>query len=406
MYCCFTVLTTFLVIAPAQSLNMAAESTNVYKNLSASCSEFTKVFHRELSLTSEANVVSSPLSVHMILSLLSCGAKNETLREMTTGLYHHDKNSVEKGYTALIDALNELNYTKLYIANAMYIQEGFELLTDFATSGTSTYKSVISKLDFGHKKEAAEEINAWVKQATKDKISDLVSSGDFDEDMKLVLVNAIYFHGAWLHKFDKKRTQNKVFHVTKSKQKMVATMFNKSRYKYGEIPTLDAKFIEIPYMDKDIVMTIVLPNEVDGLSKLQNSISWEVLANAYRIYDKIELYLPKFKIEFMVDLEDILRKLGLNNMFEDNADFGYISNEPSKVGKCIHKAMIEVNEEGTEAAAATFLTRIPCSGRIGIPEQFLVNRPFMFIIEHKPYNIPLFIGNVKDIESIAEKDEL
>ncbi|XP_076276347.1 alaserpin-like [Lasioglossum baleicum] len=385
---------------------MAAESTNICKNLSASCSEFTKVFHRELSLTSEANVVSSPLSVHMILSLLSCGAKNETLRELTTGLYHQDKNSVEKGYTALMNALNALNYTKLHIANAMYIQEGFELLTDFVTSGTSTYKSVISKLDFEHKKEAAEEINAWVKQATKDKISDLVSSDDFDQDMKLVLVNAIYFNGAWLDKFDKKRTQNKVFHVTKSKEKMVATMFNKCEYNYGEIPTLDAKFIEIPYLNEDIVMTIVLPNEVDGLSKLQDSFSWEVLANAYRIYDKIELYLPKFKIEFMVDLEDILRKLGLNNMFEDNADFGYISNEPLKVGKCIHKAMIEVNEEGTEAAAATFLKLVPRSARLGIPEQFVVDRPFMFIIEHKPYNIPLFIGNVKDIESIAEKDEL
>ncbi|XP_076287617.1 leukocyte elastase inhibitor isoform X2 [Lasioglossum baleicum] len=400
-----TVLTTILVIAPAQSFNMAAESTNICKNLSASCSEFTKVFHTELSLTSEANVVSSPLSVHMILSLLSCGARNETLRELTTGLYHSDKNSVEKGYTALIDALNELNCTKLYIANAMYIQNGFELLTDFVTTGTSTYQSVISKLDFKHKKEAAKEINAWVKQATKDKISDLVSSDDFDEHMKLVLINAIYFNGAWLHKFNVKQTQKKAFYVTKSKQKMVATMFNKSKYNYGEIPTLDAKFIEIPYMNEDIVMTIVLPNEVDGLSKLQNSISWEVLANASRRNNDVELYLPKFRIEFAVDLEDILRKLGLNNMFQDNADFGYISNVPLKVSKCIHKAMIEVNEEGTEAAAATAV-HVRLRRMIDMPEQFLVNRPFMFIIEHKPYNLPLFIGNVKDIESIAEKDEL
>ncbi|XP_076644251.1 leukocyte elastase inhibitor isoform X2 [Halictus rubicundus] len=384
---------------------MAAESTNICKSLSASCFDFTKVFHTELSRTSEANVVSSPLSVHMILSLLSHGAKNETLSELTTGLYHHDKNFIEKGYTALIAALNELNSTKLYIANAMYIQEGFQLLSDFLTSGTSTYKAVISKLDFKHKKEAAEEINTWVKQATNHKISDLVSSDDFDEHMKLVLVNAIYFNGMWLHKFDVKQTQKKAFYVTKSKQKMVATMFNKFRYNYGEIPTLDAKFIEIPYMNEDIVMTIVLPNEVDGLSKLQNNISWEVLANASRRNDDIELYLPKFKIEFMVDLEDTLRKLGLNKMFQDNADFGYISNEPLKVSKCIHKAMIEVNEEGTEAAAATAV-HIRLKRMIYMPEQFLVDRPFMFIIEHKPYNIPLFIGNVKDIESVAEKDEL
>ncbi|XP_033335194.1 antichymotrypsin-2 isoform X2 [Megalopta genalis] len=384
---------------------MAAESTNVCKNLSDSCTNFTKAFHAELSLTSDGNIVTSPLSLHMILSLLSDGAKNETLSELSSALHHHDKNSIKEGYTSLITNLNELNSTKLYIANAIYIQEGFELLEEFLTTGKSIYKSVISKLDFKHNKDAAEKINTWVEQATNHKISDLVSSDDFNEHVKLILVNAIYFNGMWLHKFNVRQTQKKTFYVTKSKQKMVATMFNKSSYSHGEIPTLDAKFIEIPYMNEDIVMTIILPNEVDGLSNLQNNFTWEVLEKASRTNVDIELYLPKFKIEFMVDLEDILRKLGLNKMFQDNADFGYISSVPLKVSKCIHKAMIEVNEEGTEAAAAT-AAQIRLRRMIYTPEQFLVDRPFMFIIEHKPYNIPLFIGSVKDIESVSEKDEL
>ncbi|XP_078043455.1 antichymotrypsin-2 [Augochlora pura] len=384
---------------------MAAESTNVCKNLSVSCTNFTKAFNAELSLTSEGNIVTSPISVHMILSLLSDGAKNETLNELSTALHHHDKASIKEGYTSLLTNLNELNNTKLHIANAIYIQEGFDLLEEFLTTGKTTYKSVISKLDFKHKKEAAEEINTWVGETTNHKISDLVSPDDFDEHMKLVLVNAIYFNGMWLHKFNVRQTEKRTFYVTKSKQKMVATMFNKSNYSHGKIPALDAKFIEIPYMNQDIVMTIILPNEVDGLLNLQNNFSWETLTKASRTNGDIELYLPKFKIEFMVDLEDILRKLGLNKMFQDNADFGYISSVPLKVGKCIHKAMIEVNEEGTEAAAATAV-HIRLRRMIDMPEQFLVNRPFMFIIEHKAYNIPLFIGSVKDLESVSEKDEL
>ncbi|XP_015428728.1 PREDICTED: ovalbumin-related protein X-like [Dufourea novaeangliae] len=384
---------------------MTMESTNIYKNLSSSCTDFTKAFNKELCFSNEGNIVSSPLSIHMILSLLSHGAETETLNELTSGLCHHEKSSIKEGYTNLTALLNELSNVKLYIANAIYVQDGFELLTEFSTIGTNAYKSVVSKLDFKHKTEAATRINTWVEETTNHTISDLVSADDFDEHMKLVLINAIYYNGMWLHKFDKKQTQKKAFHVTRNEKRMVATMFNKSKYDYGEIPTLDAKFIEIPYMNKDIVMTVLLPNEVDGLKTLQNNFSLDILENASRTNAEIELYLPKFKIEFMVDLKKILRKLGLNTMFQDNADFGRISNVPLKVSKVLHKAMIEVNEEGTEAAAAT-VVHMRLRRMIYMPEQFLVDRPFMFIIQHKPSNVPLFVGCVKDIKSVSEKDEL
>ncbi|XP_054010780.1 antichymotrypsin-2-like isoform X2 [Hylaeus anthracinus] len=400
-----TLLNTFVVLASVQSINMASNSKNVYKDLSAACSRFTQTFHKELCVTSEGNIVTSPLSVHMILSLLSHGAKSETLDELSHGLFHSSRDSISEEYSSLLANLKELKNVELYIANAMYIQDGFELLAEFLAVGSDVYKSSISKLDFKHNIDAAEKINAWVEKATNNKIYNLVSSDDFDEYMKLVLVNAIYFNGYWLHKFDVKNTQSKTFHVTKTDKRFVPTMFIKSKYNYGEIQTLDSKFIEIPYMNEDIVMTIILPNEIDGLANVENNFSWEVIANANKSNTDVELYLPRFKIEFMVDLENTLRKLGLNRIFEDNANFSSISSIPLKVGKVLHKAVITVNEEGTEAAAATAV-QMRLRRMIDMPEQFMVNRPFMFLIEYKPHNIPLFIGSVKDIGSNSKKDEL
>ncbi|XP_053984079.1 antichymotrypsin-2-like isoform X2 [Hylaeus volcanicus] len=400
-----TLLNTFVVLASVQSINMASNSKNVYKDLSAACSRFTQTFHKELCVTSEGNIVTSPLSVHMILSLLSHGAKSETLDELSHGLFHSSRDSISEEYSSLLANLKELKNVELYIANAMYIQDGFELLAEFLAVGSDVYKSSISKLDFKHNIDAAEKINAWVEKATNNKIYNLVSSDDFDEYMKLVLVNAIYFNGYWLHKFDVKNTQSKTFHVTKTDKRFVPTMFIKSKYNYGEIQTLDSKFIEIPYMTEDIVMTIILPNEIDGLANVENNFSWEVIANANKSNTDVELYLPRFKIEFMVDLENTLRKLGLNRIFEDNANFSSISSIPLKVGKVLHKAVITVNEEGTEAAAATAV-QMRLRRMIDMPEQFMVNRPFMFLIEYKPHNIPLFIGSVKDIGSNPKKDEL
>ncbi|XP_076183026.1 antichymotrypsin-2 isoform X2 [Ptiloglossa arizonensis] len=401
----FAVLSIFIVLTFAQSLNMASSNKNIYQNLSASCNDFAQAFYKELSVTSKENIVTSPLSIHMILSLLSHGAESETLSELTNGLCHRDKDSIKEEYMTLINRLNELKNVKLHLANTIYIQDGFELLTEFLAVGSNVYKSSISKLDFKHNIDAAEKINAWVKAATNNKISNLVTSDDFNEYIKLVLINAIYFNGNWLYKFNEKNTEKKAFHVTKNEQKFVPTMFNKSKYNYGKIPTLDSTFIEIPYMNEDIVMMIILPNKVDGLSNLQNNFSWEILANAERWNKDIELYLPRFKIEFTVDLKNILQKLGLSIMFEDNANFSHISSVPLKVSKVLHKAVIEVNESGTEAAAATAAV-MRLRRMIEIPEQFLVNRPFMFAIEHKPNKIPLFIGNVKDIKVTSERDEL
>ncbi|KOX72767.1 Alaserpin [Melipona quadrifasciata] len=367
---------------------------NISKHLSASCNDFTKNLYKELSSDFRGNVVNSPLSIHMILSYLSHGAESTTLNELTKSLYHYDKDSIQEEYRSLITQLNELGDIKLYIANSIYIQDEFELLTEFLTIGREFYKFEISKIDFKNI-DAAEKINSWVKQKTNNKISNLVSSDDFDENIKLVLINAIYFNGSWLNTFNAKNTKDKIFHVTRDQTKLVPTMFNKSQYNYSSIPILQAKFIEIPYTNTDIVMIIILPNEIDGLLNLQTNFSWEILTSASRLYGEIELYLPKFKIEFTVDLKNIL----IFYLYR-------ISSVPLMVNKILHKAVIEINEEGTEAAAATAVHLRLRRSMANEPKQFLVNRPFMFVIEYKPKNIPLFIGSVQNIGIASQKDEL
>ena len=389
----------------AQSCTSPACTNNMHENLSVSCNDFTTDFYKELSATNDKNIVSSPLSIHMILSLLSHGAEAETFDELINGIRYHYKDLLQDAYKSLITQLNELTTVKLYIANAVCVQNGFELHTEFSALAAEAYQSEIMSIDFKHSKDAAMKINTWIKSKTNDKIADLVSSDNIGEDTKLVLINAIYFNGNWLHMFDKQKTQNREFYVAKDKKKLVPTMVNKSSYNYGKIPTLHAKFIEIPYKNMDIIMTIILPDEADGLTNLQSNFSWEILKNASRSNREVKLYLPKFKIEFTVDLETILRTLHVNKMFEDNANFNRISNKPLKVSKILHKAIIEVDETGTEAAAATVSSMRFCR-MVSLPEEFIVDRPFMFIIEHKQNNIPLFIGNVRDIKVTSQKDEL
>ncbi|CAL7939940.1 unnamed protein product [Xylocopa violacea] len=404
----YSVLNAIIIIMMEQSCASSLNNKDtVFKILSASCNDFTKAFHKELSLAATGNIVSSPLSVHMILSHLSHGAESITLAELTKSLCHYNKDSVKEGYKSLITLLNNLDDIELHIANTMYIQNKFELLAEFLILGKEVYQSEISKVDFKHSSDTAAKINTWIKDKTNNKILDLVSPGDFDESTKLVLINAIYFNGSWLHAFDAKKTKNRIFHVTKDQTKVVPTMFIKSKYSCGKIPHLQAKFIEIPYMNTDIVMTVILPNEVDGLLNLQNNFSWEVLANASRSNSDVELYFPKFKIEFKMDLGNILHKLGLSTIFKADANFSRISNIPLLVSKVLHKAVIEVTEEGTEAAAATSVQmRVRRMIDLDETELFIVDRPFMFIIEYKTNNIPLFIGCVQDIGIAFQKDEL
>ncbi|XP_043500236.1 leukocyte elastase inhibitor-like isoform X2 [Polistes fuscatus] len=380
---------------------------NILQKVANSCCFFSSNFYKILSDELDGNVVTSPLSLHTILSLLHHGSKGITSNELQTVLYQSGADVPHDEIKSLISTLNDIKDVELQIANAIYIQNGFEIFNEFTAVSTDVFNCSLSIIDFKNKLQTFNEINSWVKKTTRDKITNILSMDDIDEDTKVILINAVYFKSHWLHKFDDKLTKQIFFHATKTEKKLVPMMYKQTKYVYGEIPSLDARFIEIPYLNKDITMIILLPNEIEGLQSLEQNFKWEDISKASSSEVDIALTLPRFKYEVTIDLENILRKLGLHSMFEDRADFGKLTNAPVKISKIIQKAFIEVNEEGSEAAAATVAQiRLKRAALIDFPEEFLVNRPFLFIINHKPSKIPIFLGSVKDIYIPMKKDEL
>ncbi|KAL2726795.1 leukocyte elastase inhibitor-like isoform X2 [Vespula squamosa] len=379
---------------------------NILQKVANSCRFFSTNFYKVLSDEFDGNIITSPLSLHTVLSLLHHGSKGVTSNELQTVLYPSSIDVSHNEIKSLISTLNDIKEVELQVANAIYMHDNFQVLNEFTTVSTDVFDCGLSIIDFKNKLEAINEINSWVKKATRDKISTIISMGDINEDTKAILINAVYFKGHWLHKFDDQLIKNIFFHTSETDKKLVPMMYKQSKYVYGEIPNLNTRFIEIPYVNQDIAMVILLPNEIEGLQLLEKSFKWEDFFEASRSETDIALSLPRFKYEITIDLENILRKLGLHSMFEDNADFGNLTNEPVKISKVLQKAFIEVNEEGSEAAAATVAQIRLKRALIDFPEEFLVNRPFLFIIYHKPSKIPIFLGSVKDIHISVEKDEL
>ncbi|XP_011691975.1 PREDICTED: antichymotrypsin-2-like [Wasmannia auropunctata] len=379
---------------------------NDIKTLSTACNNFTIPLYKSLSINTDSNVIISPLSLHMILSLLSNGAGGFTLNELKSVLHHDDEVvSLNDEFKTLALLLNDIENIELHIANKIYIQDGFDLMAEFLAICINIFQSSVSRLDFKDNELAVKTINSWIQKATNNKIFDIISFDDLDKDTRIMLINAVYFKSNWLHTFDKTNTVMRQFHVSKTETNLVPTMFKTSKYAYGKIATWHATFIEIPYLNQDIVMIILLPDREIELQMLENNFNWKTLADAPRFIDEVALYLPKFKFEITIDLKDSLRKIGLNTIFEDDADFTRLSNIPLKVSQALQKIFIEINEEGSEAAAAT-VVGMRLKRMAILPMEFMVDRPFLFAIEHKPSRIPLFLGSVRKIEFSQERDEL
>ncbi|XP_011644242.1 antichymotrypsin-2-like isoform X2 [Pogonomyrmex barbatus] len=383
---------------------LSSKEQNASNVLSVACNNFTIPLFKSLSIGTGNNVVISPLNLHMILSLLSNGAGGFTLKELKSVL-HHDTVSLNDEFKTLILLLNNMGDLELRIANKVYIQDGFDLMADFLSTCTNIFQCSIARLDFKDNIYAAKMINIWIQETTNNKISNVISSDDIGEDTRIMLINAIYFKSKWLHTFDERNTAKRTFHVSKTETNLVPTMFKKSKYAYGKISTWHTTFIEIPYLNQDIAMIILLPDREIELQVLENNFNWNTLVDAPRSTEMISLYLPKFKFEITTNLKDTLCKIGLNTMFKDDADFRRLSNVPLKVSHALQKMFIEVNEEGSEAAAAT-VVGIRLKRMIISPMEFVVDRPFLFVIEHKPSRVPLFLGSVRKIEFSQERDEL
>ncbi|XP_077077720.1 leukocyte elastase inhibitor-like isoform X4 [Siphateles boraxobius] len=296
----------------------------------------------------------------------------------------------------------------LSLANRLYGEQSYQFVEKFLNDAKSYYEAGLEKVDFKNKSEAARvNINKWVEKKTQEKIKDLVPQGVINGMTKLVLVNAIYFRGNWEEKFPKESTRDGQFKLNKNQTKPVEMMYQKAEFHLAFIAEINTQVLELPYVGKNLSMLIILPNEMEddttGLQKLEKALTYEKLMAwtkpSKMILDEVQVSLPKFKMEETYDMKSLLISMGMVDVFDEEKVnlSGMSSNNDLVLSKVIHKAFVEVNEKGTEAAAATAapLSYIGCSVFLSPPPKtFIADHPFLFFIRHNPSNVILFYGRL------------
>ena len=382
----------------------------------ASGNRFAEALYAKLA-QQEGNLFFSPSSIHTALAMTRAGARGETAEQMHTVLALPRERGPREGFqpdgthisAALVpwkparlhkaygDLLGKLKPGakagyQLNVANALWGQKGYTWLEDFLAITRDNYGAGLREVDFKTAAEAARlTINRWVEEQTKDKIKDLLSPGVLKPRTRLVLTNAIYFKGDWASQFDAKRTRPAPFKLSADKSVQVPTMNQKGDFGYFE--DKDVQVLRLPYSGKDLSMLIYLPRKVDGLAALEKR-GFVTSAPKVRRREVI-VAIPKFKLTSKFNLNAPLKGMGMADAFVPrNADFSGMNGKKDLfISAVVHKAYVDVNEKGTEAAAATGVV-------IGVtsvgppPTVFRADHPFAFVIRHDKTGVILFMGRM------------
>ncbi len=363
----------------------------------SSSSNFGFNLFKEISKTETGkNIIISPLSISTAFGMALNGAENLTFEQMrdVLGLINMSRTDINNSYKSLNDLLTSIdNNVEFTSANSIWYRNEFEVKTDFLNVNRDFFNAEVTEADFDSP-ATVNMINDWVKDATNNKIDKIIDN--IDPDMVMYLINAIYFKGTWHYQFDETKTIDDYFKVSDNKNVPVKMMVQKNKFRYYS--NTDLKAIELPYGNDSYEMIVLLPNGNTGINDLIENLTSESFSQIKSNFTEQELtlMLPKFKLEYESKLNDYLISLGMNEAFDPyNADFSGI-NEVDQIfiSEVKHKTFIEVNEEGTEAAAVTSIGFELTS--IGDDIVFRVDRPFLFFIYEKNTNTILFSGKIMD----------
>lgn len=417
---CFTVMKALIPIwISATALTGAAADT---PPVATGINGFGLELHRRLADPDTGNVLTSPWSIASALAMTYVGAAGETRAEMAKTLHlGEDEAANHAGIAAIAADLAELARAsrervenpdrrggpetplQIVTANRLFGQAGQPFEKPFLALLENTYAAPLEQVDFIRQAEAARSrINEWVEERTRERIKDLIPGGVLDEETRLVLANAIYLKAAWAAPF--REEPELAFHVDGTGQAKVPGLVHQAPYGYRQIP--GGTLISVPYEGGGLQFLIALPDARDGLAALENQIDAARLAEAARLPKReVILRLPKFKLEpGRIMLADHLKAMGMPRAFDvpqGSADFSRMA--PRKpddylyIDNVIHKAFIDVNQDGTEAAAATAVIMMRATSiAADPPAEVRVDRPFLFAVQHVASGTCLFLGRVTD----------
>lgn len=377
------------------------------RNVATSINGFTFDLYGQLR-KQEGNLFFSPASISSALAMTSAGAAGQTEKEMAHVL-HFDRNPsplpserLHDAYGKLTSLLNSSGGQAGYVlrtANRLWGQQSYQFLPTFLKLTRENYGAELAELDFRQAERARQEINKWVEQQTQQKIVDLIPTGVLGTDTRLVLTNAIYFLGGWDDEFSKELTKDEPFFVSPKQSVAVPLMTQIGRFRYGEFETL--QILELPYRGREISMVVVLPKRVDGLEALEGQLTIENVdrwTGSFRSR-KVHVFLPKFKMTSQFSLKKVLSAMGMPTPFTEAADFSKMAGgESLMISEVVHKAFVDVNEKGTEAAAATAVIVAPTSAPFQPepPAIFRADHPFVFLLQDNRSKAILFVGRVSN----------
>ncbi|XP_022122696.2 alaserpin [Pieris rapae] len=335
----------------------------------------------------QQSFVISPFSVLTPLAQLAIASEGESHDELLKAIGMPNDHITKAAFYQNEQILKSVRGVDFKTASKVYIGNNFQLNEEFARSTRDVFNSEIRNIDFSQAQRAANEINSWVEDHTNKKIKDLVDPNSLDAATRAVLVNAIYFKGHWNVPFSPSATYDRPFYVTKDSTVTIPMMSQESDFKYAEVPELNVTILQMFYEGNDASMILVLPNDVDGITRLEEKLRNPSALNdaLYKMYStKVEVTIPKFKIETTTDLKDVLSKMGVKKLFtpgQAHLSKLIIGEDDLAISGAVQKAFIEVNEEGAEAAAANVFAVGFSAGFISEqPKKFLADRPFYFEI--------------------------
>lgn len=338
---------------------------------------FALELYRRVAARDAANVFLSPSSIHTALAMLAAGATGTTAEELARVLHGREAEPA----------------TALLIANALWIAHDVDVHRAYVTLVREKFRAEVDQLDFAHDTEAARQrINDWVAHATRGRIPQLIAAGQLSADALLVLTNAVYLKAAWQSPFNERATGDEPFHAPHGDVTVpMMRSIDDARFLHAG----GVSVLELPYAEDGLTMLVVLPDARDGLAAIEQSLSIEQLDSwdAQLRTVEVDLMLPRFTIETSYEIGAELRAMGVQRAFSNDGEFGGITAMPLTISMILHKARVEVNEEGTEAAAATAIAvRAGAGMPLKITETFRADHPFLFLIRRR--RSLLFMGRM------------